>query len=394
MRLVHFADPHLGFRQYQRLTGAGMNQREADVNVSFTHVIDRTIALAPDIVLVAGDVFHQVRPANPAILHGFSEMARLVTALPDAVVVAIAGNHETPRSRDTTCILRLFTQLGVHVVDGEVRRLDFPDRNLAVLCVPDVPRIESELLPEPTARYNILMLHGEPRGMFPLHDVQERASLVIEPEELARPEWDYVALGHYHVHRKAAPRGWYSGSIDYTSSNPWGEMREERAAGITGKGFVEYDLARSKLTFHSLPPSRVYVDLPAVEGRGLGAAELDARIDAAVAACEGGIDEKVVRLILRNVPRHVARDLNHKVLREHRRRALHFHVDVRPPQINREEASGAPGRATTLAAALRARLMARPLDSELNRDRFVSLGLEYLARADAARAASAGEEVP
>ncbi|HKS07027.1 MAG TPA: metallophosphoesterase [Gemmatimonadaceae bacterium] len=386
MRLVHFADPHLGFRQYQRLTAAGMNQREADVNASFTRVIDTTIALAPDVVLVAGDVFHQVRPANPAILHGFSEMARLVTSLPDAIVIAIAGNHETPRSRDTTCILRLFTELGVHVVDSEVRRLDFPDRNLAVLCVPDVPRIESELLPEPTARYNILMAHGEPRGMFPLHEAGERASLVLEPEDLARDEWDYVALGHYHVHRKAAPRGWYSGSVDYTSSNPWGEMRDERAAGISGKGLIEYDLAKGKHTFHSIPVSRAYVDLPAIEGRGLGAAELDARIDAAVAGCAGGIDDKIIRLILRNVPRHVARDLNHKVLREHRKRALHFHVDVRPPQVNREEASGAPGRATTLAATLRARLTARPLDSELNRERFVSLGLEYLARADAARA--------
>ena len=31
MRLVHLSDLHLGFRQYQRLTPAGINQREADV---------------------------------------------------------------------------------------------------------------------------------------------------------------------------------------------------------------------------------------------------------------------------------------------------------------------------------------------------------------------------
>jgi hypothetical protein len=31
LRLVHLADLHLGYRQYQRLTPRGINQREADV---------------------------------------------------------------------------------------------------------------------------------------------------------------------------------------------------------------------------------------------------------------------------------------------------------------------------------------------------------------------------
>ena len=31
MRLVHLSDLHLGYRQYQRLTPGGINQREADV---------------------------------------------------------------------------------------------------------------------------------------------------------------------------------------------------------------------------------------------------------------------------------------------------------------------------------------------------------------------------
>ena len=62
MRLVHLADLHLGFRQYQRLTPAGINQREADVAGTFRRALDRVIALRPDLVLVAGDVFHTVRP--------------------------------------------------------------------------------------------------------------------------------------------------------------------------------------------------------------------------------------------------------------------------------------------------------------------------------------------
>jgi DNA repair exonuclease SbcCD nuclease subunit len=385
VRLVHLADLHLGFRQFQRQTPAGINQREADVAASVTRAVDRTISLAPDIVIIAGDVFHQVRPANPAILHAFSQMARLVRALPGAIIVMIAGNHDTPRSRDTVCILRLFSQLGIHVVDGEPRHLKFDDRGLAILCVPDVPDVAVELLPDPSAKYNVLALHGEPRGFFPSQDGMERAALLVAPEDLARPEWDYVALGHYHVHRQVAPRAWYSGALEYTSTNPWLEIAEERDAGLRGKGIVEFDLAAGRHTFHVLPVSRQFVDLPAIEGRGLGASELDVRIAETVAKCRGGIEDKVVRLRLRDVPRHVARDLSHTALRDYRRRALHFHLDVRPPEVVRRSESGAPGRAATLLETLRDRLRDRPLDGDLDRDRFIQLGIEYLARVEAGR---------
>ena len=40
MRLVHLADIHLGFRQYQRQTPAGINQREADVAASMRRTLD------------------------------------------------------------------------------------------------------------------------------------------------------------------------------------------------------------------------------------------------------------------------------------------------------------------------------------------------------------------
>ncbi|HEU4990688.1 MAG TPA: metallophosphoesterase, partial [Gemmatimonadaceae bacterium] len=65
MRVVHLSDLHLGFRQYQRLTPLGANQREADVALTFKRTVDRVIALHPDLVVIAGDVFHSVRPTNP-----------------------------------------------------------------------------------------------------------------------------------------------------------------------------------------------------------------------------------------------------------------------------------------------------------------------------------------
>ena len=181
-----------------------------------------------------------------------------------------------------------------------------------------------------------------------------------------------------------APNAFYSGSLDYTSSNPWGELGEEREAGIPGKGFIERDLDAGTQRFHHVPPARKWLDLPPLAGAGLSAAELDAKIRAALETCEGGIDEKIVRLIVRDVPRHIIHELDHKALREFKRSALHFHLDTRRPEIVRREGQAAPGRRQSLAETLRDSLRARPLTGELNRESLVELGLHYLREADAA----------
>ena len=70
VKLAHIADPHLGARQYHRLTSSGINQREADVAQAFRAAVDGVIAERPDVVVVAGDLFHTVRPTNAAIVFG------------------------------------------------------------------------------------------------------------------------------------------------------------------------------------------------------------------------------------------------------------------------------------------------------------------------------------
>lgn len=391
MRLVHFSDLHLGFRQFQRQTPAGINQREADVAASFARAVDKTIALAPDVVLIGGDVFHTVRPTNTAILHAFNQFARLVQALPEARVVIVAGNHDMPRSSETICILRLFAApLGIHVADRAAKRFTFDDVGLAVLAVPDLPPGSVELAPDPAYRYNVLLLHGEVQGALPQAgpaDHPDRAAMQIPLEEIARPGWDYVALGHYHVYKRIADHVFYSGSLDYTSSNPWGELAEERAQKLPGKGMIERDLATGKQTFHPLPPVRAFVDLPPIDGRGMSAADLDAAIQKAVGRLAGGIDGKVVRLLATDVPRHIARELDHKALRELQRRALHFQLDTRRPEVVRQKGTGAPGRRPSLAETLRESLSSRNLTSGVDRDALVALGLRYLEDAELAEPA-------
>src|SRR5690348_5518825 len=283
MRLVHLSDLHLGFRQYQRLTPGGINQREADVAKSFQNAIDRIIELRPDLVLVGGDVFHNVRPTNPAIVHAFLQFSRLRAGLPDAPVVIVAGNHDTPRAAETGSILRLFRELGIHVAYAEPERFYFSELEIAVLAVPDVIGKKAAFTPDVNARYNVLLLHGEVQGMLPAHFASaDRAALEIPLSDIGAASWDYVALGHYHVYRQIEPNVYYSGSTDYTSANAWGELYEERVAGVPGKGMIEWNLESGAHTFHPLALSRPLIDLPPISARGLTVAEVDERIQSAV----------------------------------------------------------------------------------------------------------------
>lgn len=391
MRLVHLSDLHLGYRQYQRLTPGGINQREADVARTFQTAIDRVIDLRPELILIGGDVFHNVRPTNPAILHAFNQFSRLARALPDAIIVMVAGNHDTPRAAETGCLLRLFQPLGIHVVDREAQRLPFPTHDLSILAVPDVLGPRPAFTPDPNVSRNILLLHGEVEGVLPAHAATtDRAALEITREELAAARWTYVALGHYHVYRQVDSNAFYSGSIDYTSANVWGELAEERDARLPGKGFIERDLDSGAHTFHPLPSLRPLVDIPSFSARGSNVAEVDERIREAVESVRGSIDDKIARLVIRDLPRHIARELDHKQLREYKRRALHFHLDARRPEIVRQSGSGGPGgRRPSLYDVVQEKLEHRLIESDIDRAALVQLGLRYLREAESATAPAA-----
>ena len=387
MRLVHLSDLHLGFRNYQRQTPTGVNQREADVAFAFRKAIDKTIDLRPDLILVGGDVFHAVRPTNSAIVDAYRQFSRLVEMLPDAMIVMIAGNHDTPRTSETVCILGLFKPLGIRVVVDQPERIHFRDRDVSVFAIPHSIEARPKFDPQAGVRHNVLFMHGEVEGVIRrFGTIAEREAGEVKLTELASDRWSYVGLGHYHVYHPYVKNTYYSGSLEYTSSNIWGEADEAAELQLpgSGKGLIEHDLDTGYHKFHEIEHARPVINLPELSAVGLSADDLDAAIRKAVEACKGGIDDKIVRLVVRDVPRHVLRDLDHKAIREFRRRALHFLLDARRPQPHRIEASGAPGRRTSLIEMVRATLEQRELTPGIDRAALVDLGLRYLAEADRA----------
>jgi DNA repair exonuclease SbcCD nuclease subunit len=390
VRLVHLSDLHLGYRQYQRLTPTGINQREADVALTFKRAVDRTLALRPDVIVVAGDVFHSSRPSNAAILHAFRQFLRIRTELPQATIVIAAGDHDIPRTTESGNIMGLFEQIGILVAAQEVKRFRIPEHDLTVLAVPDAPGALPELVPDTGSRHNVLVIHADVDDVVPRYYADlDRATVRVSRSDLNLARWSYVALGHYHVHQRVAPNAFYSGSIDYTSLNVWFDKSEEEERGLKGKSFIEFDTETGKHVNHWLEPSRAFHDLPQIDARDMTPAEVDGAIRQAIGRIKGGMDDTVVRLVIRDIPRQVARELDHRAIREYKRLALHFNLDPRKPELTRRSAVGAPARRPSVADVVREQLAARDIPADLDRERMVELGMKYLDQADAFPAAAA-----
>ena len=384
MKLAHLADLHLGFRQYDRQTPRGGNQREADIAAAFGRAVDDLLAQRPDLMVVAGDVFHSVRPTNPAILHLFRELQRLRAGLPDSPIVVIAGEHDTPRSTETGTILRLYDALGAEMVVEQARYVTFSKLDCSVLAVPHQAMVQPDrpaLRPQRGTTFNVLLVHGQLPGLGEKRGTSEYGGALVEQHDLAPAQWDYVALGHYHVAHQVQANAWYAGSIEYVAPNPWGQLQDEAEYGMPGKGYLLVQLPTAKVEFRRVTPARHHVELPSIEGKGLTPRELDAQIAANVADAKSAIDDQIVRQLVFDVPRATARELDHAAIRAFKARALHFQLDLRRPEVRRIEASEVAGRRRTLPEAVREFLEHRPLDADLDRAEFVRLGVEYVARA-------------
>ena len=98
IRLLHFADIHIGMENYGRIDpSTGINQRVVDFVNRLREIVDYAIAHEADIVIFAGDAF-KTRDPNPTYQR---EFARQVMRLSRAEIptVLLVGNHDSRSSR-------------------------------------------------------------------------------------------------------------------------------------------------------------------------------------------------------------------------------------------------------------------------------------------------------
>jgi hypothetical protein len=385
LKIAHLADLHLGFRQFDRQTAKGGNQREADVALAFARAVDDLLEQHPQLIVVAGDIFHSVRPTNPAILFLFQQLQRLRVALPDTPVVLVAGDHDTPRTSETGSILKLYEAVGAEVVIDAPRRLVFPKLDCAVLAVPHQALMSAErpaLRPErggPTI--NVLVTHGQFSSLGEARGTMDYGGAPLSLDDLAPPAWDYIALGHYHVTHAVADNARYAGSLEYLPPNPWGQMEDQAERGVKGKGYLLVELPGLRVTERYVTPARQHVALEPIHAAGLTAKQVDEQIAAAVKRAKPPIDHNVARLVVWDVARATAHDLDHQAIRGYKARALHFQLDIRRPEERYRVTVGAPARRQTLPETVKDFLSRRLLDADVPREDFVRTGVEYVEQA-------------
>jgi exonuclease SbcD len=370
LKVVHVADTHLGFSAYRKVCEEdgpykGLNQREVDTYRSFEAFVDKVLELRPDVVLHSGDLFDTVRPSNRALSFALEQLVRLSQA--KIPVVIIAGNHSTPRLRETGSAFRLFEHLeGIYpVYRGEYQRIVIGD-----LTVHAVPHSEGEGFKEQLpliqrsegTRYNIAMLHAGVVGFseFKMNEFNEQ---LVDTGYL-RDDMDYIALGHYHQRYDVKRNAAYSGSTERFSFSEAGQP----------KGFYVLDLETGSRTFLELP-TRPMLDLGPVDAHGMDPVALKEELEGLLSQ---DLEGRIVRLVVKNVPRSLYVTVDFKRLRDLAAKAAHFEPRF---EVVQEGVSVQVGSSTltSLEEEFVTYLDRYPIDN-VDKDALKLCGLEYLKR--------------
>ncbi len=320
IRVLHFADLHLGVENYGRLDAStGLHSRLVDFLRSFDELVDYALTEAVDLVLFAGDAYKN-RDPNPTHQREFAmRVQRLVSA--GIPVFLLVGNHDIPRTAGRANTLDIFSTLevpqvyvgrrpGLHHIStrsGPVQvlalpwivrshllsREEFKNRSLREieeLTLDKLQNIVQEAIDglDPDVP-TILAAHGSVQGAVygSERSVMLGQELVLPRSLLNNPAFDYVALGHIHRHQvlsDSQPPIVYSGSVDRID---FGEEKE-------AKGFVVAEVAKGSTDFRfiELTSTRRFVT---IEAQADGANPM-AQVNEAIAAHD--INDAIVRLII------------------------------------------------------------------------------------------------
>ena len=318
MRFVHIADTHLGFSAFNKLDpDTGMNLRERLFYDNFLESVREIIRQRPEAVVHAGDLFDRVRPKTRA----YTTVLEALELLKDAGIplVAISGNHSMPKTRYTPSP---FEVLEFHAADLHAAyRYRYERVELGDVTFHLIPNMlhagdygtAFDDLEWSASGANVLVTHGLASV---LRDWRLRT--VAEHElsaTMLSPDFDYIALGHFHGQRQVAENAWYSGSLEFCS---YAEIADT-------KGGLIVDTSTGEVRHLPLPHTPM-VDLGTIRCEGKDAAEVNGKVQGIL---DGDLDPGSMYLLtLDTVARDVAGRLDQKEIARARDRVLDLKIKV------------------------------------------------------------------
>lgn len=244
MKLLHFADLHIGMTNYSKLDPeTGLESRLVDFLKTFDFIVDTAIKEEVDAVLFAGDAYKS-RDPTPTQQRGFGERIKRL-AKNHMPVILVVGNHDTPNADGKANTLDIYSALEIENVfvcrKPQFLNINTKSGNLQIIAIPWLQKEKYKTIGEELVSFYekrnkkdpaVLVGHlevegasfGSEKGLAITNDVTVPLSLLTE-RRLA-----YVALGHIHKHQKLSenPLVVYAGSPERID---FGEEKED-------KGFV------------------------------------------------------------------------------------------------------------------------------------------------------------
>jgi exonuclease SbcD len=235
MRILHFADLHLGVESYGRIDPAtGLSSRLSDFLAALDQVVDYALHNDIDLVLFCGDAYKTRDPSQTYQ----REFARRIRTLSEHKlhVFLLAGNHDLPNAPGRATAVEIFDTLAVgnvtvanrpqrHRIEtrkGQVQIVALPwTRRSALMSRDDTKNLTHDRINEKLQEILTQWLNTEVEDLDPglpailaghlAHSGampgSERTMLmgrdyVLLQSALANPTFDYVALGHMHNHQR------------------------------------------------------------------------------------------------------------------------------------------------------------------------------------------------
>lgn len=324
MKILHFADLHLGVETYGNVDPAtGLSTRLLDVLRALDVVVEYAVANDVDLVLFCGDAY---KSRDPSQTHQ-REFAKRLRRLSDngIPVFLLVGNHDLPNAIGRATAVEIFDTLAVnHVYVGnrpDVYRIPTKRGTVQVVALPWLRRsallsreetkninidqandqlqevmtrrlldVVSDLNPDlPTllaAHVSVATAnHGSERSMVVGRDP------VLLLGNIAQPVFDYVALGHIHRQQVLIqnPPVIYAGSLERFD---FGDEDQDKGFVVVN---IELNGRERRVTheFHRVDARRfmtleIYIDI--------GNAEPTVTVLEAIAQHEAEIKDAVVRV--------------------------------------------------------------------------------------------------